>query len=122
MISISIPVKKHVKKYLIKKYGATHTVSKKTFLGLLVLELISDQVEPSDRQFLEIEKYEMQTERFLIKRFISIKTETPAGNTYGKAIPRGLLRFVDMELAKAPETLGNPFVYSFRYIKFQKTI
>jgi len=103
MISISIPVKKHVKKYLIKKYGATHTISKKTFLGLLVLELISDKVEPMDRQFLEIEKYEMQIPELYFNKkgfYIDKNKKRLLGICLEKLFLEDFYSFVDMELAK----------------------
>ncbi len=50
MIVIKIPVKCHVKKYLIKRYGAVHQVSKKTFIGLFLLQLLEKKVEKPEKE------------------------------------------------------------------------
>jgi hypothetical protein len=103
MIQISIPVKKHVKKYLIKKYGEIHTISKKTFLGLLLLELISDEADTSDIDFNGFDKYKMDipelyfnTKGFKINRnklkFLGVCLE--------KLFFEDFHSFVDVELAK----------------------
>jgi hypothetical protein len=69
-ITIEIPVKSHVKAYLAKKYGTSHRVSKKTFLGLLLLELIHKKVHPPQRKkpdifySLEIPEYYFNTRGF----------------------------------------------------------
>jgi len=59
MISISIPVKKHVKKYLIAKYGSEHIVSRKSFIGLLLLELLQKKMEKPTQKFDCDERYKM---------------------------------------------------------------
>ena len=50
MIVIKIPVKCHVKKYLIKRYGAVHQVSKKTFIGLFLLQLLEKKIEKPEKE------------------------------------------------------------------------
>lgn len=103
MISISIPVKKHVKKYLIKKYGEVHTVTKKTFLGLLLLELINDKVEPSDRQFVNFEKYELNIPEFYFnKKGFNIDKNKARflGNCLEKLFLEDFHTFIDLELIK----------------------
>jgi hypothetical protein len=60
MILIHIPVKNHVKKFLIKRYGAIHKVSKKTFIGLFLLQLLEKRVDKPEKEssnecFYEIE-------------------------------------------------------------------
>lgn len=103
MIQISIPVKKHVKKFLIKKYGEIHTITKKTFLGLLLLELISNEADTSDIDFKNHDKYNMaipelyfNTKGFSINRnkrkFLGVCLE--------KLFFEEFYSFVDVELAK----------------------
>lgn len=107
MISVSIPVKKHVKKYLVKKYGTVHAVSKKTFLGLQVLSMINDEVEESDRSFLGFDKYELDIPELYFnlkgcninkhkRRFI--------GTCLEKLFFEDFYSFVDLELFKGKTT------------------
>lgn len=103
MISISIPVKKHVKKYLIKKYGAVHTVTKKTFLGLLLLELINDKVDASDRQFVDLEKYELTIPEFYFnKKGYNIDKHKARflGVCLEKLFYEDFYSFIDIEMTK----------------------
>ena len=53
MIEISIPVKKHIRKFLIKRYGQTHKVSKTSFLGVMILELINGTFQKPEK-FIKI--------------------------------------------------------------------
>jgi hypothetical protein len=103
MIQISIPVKKHVKKYLIKKYGEIHTISKKTFLGLLLLELISNEADTSDIDFKDYEKYKIDIPElyFNIKGFsVSRKKLKFLGVCLERLFFEDFYSFVDVELAK----------------------
>lgn len=103
MISISIPVKKHVKKYLIKKYGTVHTVTKKTFLGLLLLELINDKVEAMDRQFVDLDQYELTIPEFYFnkKGFNIDKNKVRfLGICLEKLFFEDFYNFIDLELTK----------------------
>lgn len=109
MITIAIPVKKHVKKYLITKYGAVHTVSKKTFLGLLLLELINTKVEAPERLFLDFEKYELTIPEFYFnKKGFSIDKNKSKylGVCLEKLFFEDFYNFVDVELAKGK---GNAY-------------
>jgi hypothetical protein len=103
MISISIPVKIHVKKYLIKKYGSVHTVTKKTFLGLLLLELINNKVEAPERKILEFEKYELTIPSFYFnKKGFNIDKNKARflGNCLEKLFFEDFYSFIDLELLK----------------------
>lgn len=40
LVSVHIPCKVHVKKYLIGRYGAKHTMSKKSLLGTILFHLL----------------------------------------------------------------------------------
>ncbi len=103
MIQISIPVKKHVKKYLIKKYGEVHTISKKTFLGLLLLELINKDADTSDIDFNGFDRYQMDIPElyFNTKGYsISRKKLKFLGVCLERLFFEDFHNFVDVELAK----------------------
>lgn len=44
MVVISIPVKSYVKKYLVKRYGSTHQISKNSFIGLFLTGILSKKI------------------------------------------------------------------------------
>lgn len=44
-ISVEIPVKSYVKKYLCVRYGTEHKLSKTTLLGILIFQLLDSKVE-----------------------------------------------------------------------------
>ena len=103
MIIVSIPVKNYVKKYLIKKYGTTHTVSKKTFLGLLLLELINDKVEKPERKFEELDSYDISIpEYYFNTKGFTINSDKAKflGLCLEKLFFEDYYAFVDLELAK----------------------
>jgi len=87
MVQIYIPVKKHVKKYLIKKYGEVHTISKNTFIGLLLLELIDKDADTSDIDFKGHDRYIMDVPELYF-------------NTKGYSIKRNKLKFLGVCLEK----------------------
>lgn len=103
MVQIYIPVKKHVKKYLIKKYGEVHTITKKTFLGLLLLELISKDADTTDIDFKGYEKYEMDIPELYF-------------NTKGFSVNRNKLNFLGVCL----ERLFFEDFYSFVDVELSK--
>ncbi|WP_289659484.1 hypothetical protein [Flavobacterium panacagri] len=103
MIQIYIPVKKHVKKYLIKKYGQNHTISKKSFLGLLLLDLINKDADTSDIDFNGMEKYSLDLPEmyFNTKGYeISRKKLKFLGVCLERLFFEDFYLFVDVELAK----------------------
>jgi hypothetical protein len=51
MISISIPVKPHVKKYMSFRYGNEHTFSKNSLLGILLIHVLDKKVPKSNFVF-----------------------------------------------------------------------
>ena len=48
MITIQIPVKSHIKKYLSKRNGAVCKISKKTFIGLFLVEMLQKDLEKTN--------------------------------------------------------------------------
>lgn len=47
-ITVKIPVKPHVKKYIAARYGETHTFSKRSLLGMLLFQVLDKNVERPD--------------------------------------------------------------------------
>jgi hypothetical protein len=44
-VTVSIPVKGHVKKYLCTRYGTEHTLTKNSLLGMLIYHSLSQEIE-----------------------------------------------------------------------------
>lgn len=103
MIIISIPVKSHVKKYLIKRYGAVHQVSKKTFIGLFLLQLLEKKVEKPEKEVekghlyeIEVPEYYFNTKGYCIEK----EKLKLLGICLEKLFIEDFYSFVDNELQK----------------------
>ena len=68
MIVISIPVKCHVKKYLQKRYGTVHQVSKKTFIGLFLLQLLEKKIEKPEKEAGKGSYYEIEVPEYYFNK------------------------------------------------------
>jgi len=64
MIKIEIPVEAHVRKYLVKLYGLEHTATKKTGIGLEVLNSLSKVVEKPEKRIGPQYKYVVYVPEF----------------------------------------------------------
>ncbi|RZJ71095.1 hypothetical protein [Flavobacterium sp.] len=59
-ILLSIPVRSHLKKWLVGKYGSKHVVTKKTAIGLLLLSMLDKKIEKPKKLASEYpERYEI---------------------------------------------------------------
>jgi hypothetical protein len=87
MIVISIPVKLHVKKYLIHRYGVVHQVSKKTFIGLFLLQLLEKKIEKPEKEAGKGSFYEIEVPEFYF-------------NAKGYSIDRNKLKFLSVCLER----------------------
>ncbi|MBQ0907471.1 hypothetical protein KBJ98_02015 [Flavobacterium sp. F-328] len=57
-ISITIPVKPHIKKYISIRYGTEHTLTKKSLIGILLFNVLDKKTEKPNQNFKEYsEKY-----------------------------------------------------------------
>jgi hypothetical protein len=87
MIVISIPVKNHVKKYLMKRYGSVHQVTKKTFIGLLLLQLLEKKIDRQERLVDKSSIYDISVPEYYF-------------NTKGYSVDPDKLRFLGICLEK----------------------
>lgn len=87
MIVISIPVKNHVKKYLIKRYGSVHQVTKKTFIGLLLLQLLEKKIDKQEKLQEKAALYDLSVPEYYF-------------NTKGYSVDQDKLRFLGICLEK----------------------
>lgn len=103
MIVISIPVKNHVKKYLIKRYGPMHQVSKKTFIGLFLLQLLEKKIEKPEKEVDKTNVYEIEVpEYYFNTKGYSIDNNKLKllGICLEKLFIEDFYSFIDNELAK----------------------
>jgi hypothetical protein len=107
MIVISIPVKNHVKKYLVKRYGTIHQVSKKTFIGLFLLQLLEKKIAKPEKEIkkgffyeLEVPEYYFNTKGFNV----DANKLAVLGICLEKLFIEDFYSFVDNELAKGDMT------------------
>lgn len=110
MFTIAIPVKIAVKKYLIKRYGLNHIITKKSFFGLLILELLDHKVEAPDRSFDAFEKYEIKVPEyyFNVKGFSINRSKAKfLGNCLEKLFFEDFHAFVDLELMKGSNAMKS---------------
>ena len=87
MIVIQIPVKNHVKKYLIGRYGATQKITKKTFIGLILLQILEKKVEKQETSSSTLSNYEVSVPEYYF-------------NTKGYSVDADKLRFLGICLEK----------------------
>jgi hypothetical protein len=60
-ISINIPVKPHIKKYISVRYGNEHTLTKKSLLGILIFNILDKKTKKPEQGFADhTEKYVIQ--------------------------------------------------------------
>ncbi len=103
MIVIQIPVKIHVKKYLQKRYGAIHQVSYKSFLGLVLLQLLEKKVEKPNKDNENTNFYDIKIPElyFKTKGFHIDKMKLKyLGICLERLFMEDLYSFVDHELLK----------------------
>ncbi|RZJ92019.1 MAG: hypothetical protein EOO20_03235 [Chryseobacterium sp.] len=64
MVQVSIPVEKHVLKFLTRKYGQVHKASKTTLIGKMVLQALDNSQSAPDKVIPGTYKYELAIPEF----------------------------------------------------------
>lgn len=59
MITLKIPCKTFVKKYLIARYGLNHTITRQSLLGVMVHEKLTKNYNPAERIRITDDVYEV---------------------------------------------------------------
>lgn len=116
MITISIPVKGYVKKYLIKKYGHAPVLTKKNFIGMLVLELISNKIDSPDKKIPQSECYTLTIPEYYFnkKGFHLSENHTKfLGACLHRLFIEEFYAFVDLELGKKTMNAYQAILFFF---------
>ncbi|UOX32406.1 hypothetical protein LXD69_10115 [Flavobacterium sediminilitoris] len=103
MIVINIPVKVHVKKYLVKRYGSKHTITKKSFIGLFILELLERKVEPHMKNTSKECSYDIEVSEFYFNKrgfYVDHVKLKFLGICLEKLFLEDFFNFIDLEMRK----------------------
>lgn len=99
--TLRIPCKKHVKKYLIEKYGTSHTISKTTLLGMFTLEFLHKDFKPELKEFDFDDVYIIQINTFYFNtkgHTISRAKKRMIGACMERLFREDIFAFVDMQI------------------------
>ena len=100
MITVNIPCKKHVKKYLILKYGSVHKFSKTSLIGTLIFHVLDKRCPKTDHSLKNYdEKYSISiTERYYnTKGFdLGYKKRRYLALCFEKIFWEDLIQFIDI--------------------------
>lgn len=107
MISISIPVERHVHKFLVKRYGETHIATQTTFLGMGVLQALTEEHErpylAPDKKMAYSAKYNVAIpDRYFNSHghTVSCNNLQHLGIAMGKYFIETMYHHLDMQVAK----------------------
>jgi|SRR5690606_18739232 len=85
MITLKIPCKTFVKKYLIGRYGTTQTVTRQSLLGLMVHEKLSKNYDPAEYVRITDDVYEVVLTEWCFKN-VGHSIDIPTLNALGSAL------------------------------------
>jgi hypothetical protein len=104
LISIKIPTKSYIKKFIITRYGIEHTVSKKSMLGVIIVSLLDKNVLRPEYSFdscdteytVHISEYYMNVRGFNL----SVKTIKFLSVLLDKLFYEDLFTYMDISISK----------------------
>lgn len=115
-ITISIPVQRHVKKWLCGRFGEQHIVTKKSAIGLMILQVLDKKIEKPKKLAEDYpERYQIVvTQRYFnIKGFeIGYNCRRLLSQLLERQFKDDLNSFVDMEI-KRPNTNAYGAIRTF---------
>lgn len=103
MIQIKIPCKSYIKKYLIHRYGETHQLSLKKFIGVLICNVLDKKTNHSNKDIFSNEFYiiEVPESYFKKKGFnVGYKKKRQLSTCFELLFFEDFYRFVDFEIIK----------------------
>lgn len=118
MVTVTIPVKPHVKKYLSARYGKQHTMSKKSLIGTLLFHILDKQTPKATKDLSDFnEKYSILIPEYYFKsrgHSIGWKKKQYLAICFEKIFFEDMLLFID--LAKTEMTC-KPIEAMRRFLK-----
>lgn|SRR5690606_16191141 len=103
MITLKIPCKSYVRKYLIARYGLNHTITKQSLLGMMVHEKLSKNYNPADYIRRSDDVYEVVLTDWCFRN-VGHSIDIPTLNALGSAMyylfREDLYLYVRQQLAK----------------------
>lgn len=103
MVTIKIPCKIYVKKYLIARYGIKHTITRNSFLGLFVTEFLTKDFDPKQKYKAYDAEYEIEITEWMFKNIghsVSVKALEAIGNSFYLIFREDLFEYVQLQLKK----------------------
>jgi len=103
MITLKIPCKSYVRKYLIARYGLNHTITKQSLLGMMVHEKLSKNYNPANYIRRSDDVYEVVLTDWCFRN-VGHSIDIPTLNALGSAMyylfRENLYLYVRQQLAK----------------------
>ena len=103
MITLKIPCKSYVRKYLIARYGLNHTITKQSLLGMMVHEKLSKNYNPANYIRRSDDVYEVVLTDWCFRN-VGHSIDIPTLNALGSAMyylfREDLYLYVRQQLAK----------------------
>lgn len=117
MIDVKIPVKPHVKKYLVKKYGTVHRVSSTSFIGMLLLHFLGKSVTGFQKAE-GIEAYELSIPEYYVNtagHTIPDEALKRIGECMDKLFREELFAYLDLRVSNGFKALPELNLFLNRY-------
>ncbi len=108
MISISIPVERHVHKYLMIRYGKKHTASKRSLLGLQVIQALRGKYKKPVKRIPNFLEYDVEIPEHCFrsgKQAISKSNLLHLGICMGTLFDEDLCKYLDIQVSQGKKAL-----------------
>ena len=103
LIEVNVPVTAYVKRYLIKRYGLVHKISKRSLVGFMMLDLLDKTFEKRTKDHSKTENYTFLIGEYYFKKYgFSLSTDhiNFLSGCFDRLFNEDFLNFVDTELLK----------------------
>jgi len=102
-VEIKIPVKPYIKKYLVRRYGVSHKITKRSLVGFMLLELLNKDIHKHKKDNLNTATYSFLIGEHYFKVYgFTVQKEKInfLGNCLDRLFIEDFYNFVDLELEK----------------------
>lgn len=115
MTSFEIPTKPHVLKFLQTRYGRQHTITKKSAIGLILLQLLDGKIEKvnfdasdfPDRYTINVPEFYFNTKGFNI----SLRKRRVMAQYMEKMFMEDFKHYMDIEVGRGHNAMAGMRVY-----------
>ncbi|MDA0175904.1 hypothetical protein OOZ35_14220 [Mesoflavibacter profundi] len=103
LVEINVPVKPYIKRYLIKRYGMVHKISKRSLIGFMMLDLLDKNITTHDKDQTKTENYTFLIGDYYFKKYgfsMSEDNINYLSGCFDRLFNEDFLNFIDTELLK----------------------